>query len=256
MESFYTGLLGFLVGKGVSPADSKNIVEALQRYLGFEPPVGLTGYALTTMTKGKEYKTSVVVRGKTYDAKALEDIQKHQQIAVLSKTGACLDVAPVSTLWKLNIEEIATIKTIRDLIHRPKELILNPSFEDGLTGWYHSTILPEVVSTPVANVGGYALKFKAKTNIWIDQFFPIAIDPDWFTSLNFYILATVPGITTMKFFYYENDGTFHKQDFTVSTGGYELKTITKPSNPFFGCGFQRLGSYEGDCYLDTIFMVI
>lgn len=42
-EAFLAGLIGFLIGKGVAPQDAKAIVEGLRTYLGFEPPLGLTG---------------------------------------------------------------------------------------------------------------------------------------------------------------------------------------------------------------------
>ena len=95
MESFFAGLIGFLVGKGVAPADAQSIVKALETYLGFEPPVGLAGFALQNMVKGKKYKASVVVRGKTYDVHALDHISKYSQISVLGKKGAYLEVAPI-----------------------------------------------------------------------------------------------------------------------------------------------------------------
>ena len=115
MESFFAGLVGFLVGRGVAPSDAASIVKALERYLGFEPPVGLTGYVLSDMAVGEKKKTNVVVRGKTYGAHALEAILKYQQVAVLSKTGDYLDVAPSLTLWQ-NINELSLVDVITKVV--------------------------------------------------------------------------------------------------------------------------------------------
>ena len=45
------------------------------------------------MVAGKNYPSSVVVRGKSYTARALEDIQKWDTISVIGKTGEALEVA-------------------------------------------------------------------------------------------------------------------------------------------------------------------
>lgn len=94
MESFFAGLIGFLIGRGVAPGQATILVKTLERILGFEPPLGLTGYALKHMERGKKYKSSVVVRGKTYHAKPLQDVLKYEAISVLGKAGAFLQVAP------------------------------------------------------------------------------------------------------------------------------------------------------------------
>lgn len=93
MEAFLAGLIGFLIGKGMAPADAHAVAKALETYLGFEPPLGLKGYSLVEMTQGKHYKSAVVVRGKTYSVFALEDIAKYSEVSVLGRRGADLDVA-------------------------------------------------------------------------------------------------------------------------------------------------------------------
>ena len=93
MEAFFAGLIGFLIGRGVPREEANAVVEGLRTYLGFEPPLGLTGFALKDMEKGKDYKTSVVVRGKTYSAHALETINKYEPLSILGKTGDYLQVA-------------------------------------------------------------------------------------------------------------------------------------------------------------------
>jgi len=95
LEAFLAGLIGFLIGRGVAPKDAQAIVKALQQYLGFEPPLGLTGYALKTLEKGEESEAGVVVRGKTYPAKALEKIIKYHAVSVLGKHGSYLEIAPM-----------------------------------------------------------------------------------------------------------------------------------------------------------------
>ena len=116
-EAFFAGLIGFLIGKGVAPQDATSIVEGLRTYLGFEPPLGLTGYSLRDMEKGKRLKTCVVVRGKSYNAVALEDIVRHSTISVLGKKGAYLEVAP--TIESLNrivvIDELSLLKLIEKI---------------------------------------------------------------------------------------------------------------------------------------------
>ena len=119
-EAFLAGLIGFLIGRGVAPNDAKSIVEGLRTYLGFEPPVGLTGYALKDIPKGKTQKACVVVRGKTYDAVALEDIIKHSKISVLGKQGAYLQVAPTIESMKqidqiTKVAEVTVLKTLETI---------------------------------------------------------------------------------------------------------------------------------------------
>ena len=102
MECFLSGLIGYLIGAGVKPGEARVVVTALERYLGFEPPVGLTGYALKDMLAGKKYKTAVVVRGKTYSAQPLQDLSKYSQVSVLSRSGAYLQVASaITTIGKV-----------------------------------------------------------------------------------------------------------------------------------------------------------
>ena len=125
MEAFLAGLIGFLIGRGIPRKDAESIVKALRELLGFEPPVGLTGYSVKDMEKNGKYKASVVVRGKAYDAIALEDIKKHEAISVLSKTGAHLEVARVITI---NIMEIP--KSSSQVIYGLEEV---PSQEEETT---------------------------------------------------------------------------------------------------------------------------
>jgi len=95
LEALLAGIIGFLVGRGIAPKDAKAIVEALEKYLGYEPPLGLTGYSTKAMERGKRYKGAVVVRGKEYDAYALDDISLYTAISVLGKREGYLDVAPI-----------------------------------------------------------------------------------------------------------------------------------------------------------------
>ena len=131
MESFFAGLLGLLVGRGVSQEDAQVVVKVLQEYLGFEPPVGLTGFVLRDLEQGEKKKASVVVRGKTYPAHALEDLIKYDEVSVLSKTEEYLDVArtishiaDISLLKKVDeiglvalINRIALIDAINNIIN-------------------------------------------------------------------------------------------------------------------------------------------
>ena len=93
MECFLAGLIGFLIGRGIPRKDAESIVKALYELLGFEPPVGLTGFAIRDMEKGKEYKRGVVIRGKTYACIPLEKMVKYDAVAILGKTGDYLNVA-------------------------------------------------------------------------------------------------------------------------------------------------------------------
>ena len=134
MEAFFAGLIGFLIGKGVAPADAQSIVKALETYLGFEPPLGLTGYALMDMPQGEKKNTSVVIRGKTYNAIALNDISKHSQISVLGRKGAYLEVAPLFKTITI-VAELSS-KARAEIISLIKH-IGNFSFETGdLTSWH------------------------------------------------------------------------------------------------------------------------
>ena len=111
MEAFFAGLIGFLIGKGIPRKDAESIIKALRELLGYEPPLGLTGYALKQMQKNKKYKSSVVVRGKTYSAKALEDISKHDQVSILGKTGDYLGVArTIRLLGTVNLPFKSSLK--------------------------------------------------------------------------------------------------------------------------------------------------
>jgi len=117
MEAFFAGLIGFLIGRGLCPRDAKAIVKALQEYLGFEPPLGLTGYALRDMEKNKEYNSAVVVRGKTYDAKALDVIKRYSPVCVIGKHGNYLLIASIATF--LTIEKQFEFVTIKETYDEP-----------------------------------------------------------------------------------------------------------------------------------------
>jgi len=179
-EAFLAGLIGFLIGKGIPPRDAESVVEALRTYLGFEPPLGLTGYALEDIAAGEEKKASVVVRGKAYDVVALEAVAKHSAISILGKKDALLQVAPtIESLKKIDlvdlIAQIATVTTIQTIqnieniqtiqaINRIKyvdtggltlEHIKNGNFRTGdFTGW--KTQGPVTLVTDP--VHGYAAK--------------------------------------------------------------------------------------------------
>ena len=111
MESFFAGLLGLLVGKGVSQEDAQVVVKVLQEYLGFEPPVGLTGFVLCDLARGEKKKAGVVVRGKTYSAHALEDLIKYDEVSVLSKSEEYLDVARTIS----HIADISLLKKVDEI---------------------------------------------------------------------------------------------------------------------------------------------
>jgi len=111
LEAFLAGLIGFLIGRGIEPADAAAVVEALRTYLGYEPPLGLTGYALQDIQAGKEANAAVVVRGRAYDVVALNSILKQTQVSVLGKKGERLEVA--RTIESLNL--IETVNLIRNI---------------------------------------------------------------------------------------------------------------------------------------------
>ena len=116
-EAFLAGVIGFLVARGVPKEDALSIVKALETYLGYEPPLGLTGYSLMDISKGDKKNTCVVVRGKTYHAVALDNIIKHSTISVLGKRGAYLEVAPTIESFKLTklIEKVNQIDLVVEL---------------------------------------------------------------------------------------------------------------------------------------------
>ncbi|MDI6905661.1 MAG: hypothetical protein QMD13_09315 [Candidatus Bathyarchaeia archaeon] len=154
MESFLAGLIGFLVGRGVTPKDAESVVEALRAYLGFEPPVGLTGFVLSDMEKGERKKSNVVVRGKTYSAEALESLRKYDEVSILSKSGGCLqlartiahlsDVETIGLVDRLKlvdkidlIDVISTIKKVDVITEISKILRIGPDpnvYGDGSDG--------------------------------------------------------------------------------------------------------------------------
>lgn len=112
MESFFAGLLGVLVGKGISQEEASSIVKALRGYLGFEPPVGLKGFVLCDLATGQARKSAVVVRGKTYDAEALEDLTKYDEVSVLARSGEALQVARTIT----HMTDVETIDQITSIL--------------------------------------------------------------------------------------------------------------------------------------------
>ena len=116
MESFFSGLLGVLVGKGFSQQEASSIIKALRDYLGFEPPVGLKGFVLRDLAEGEKKKSAVVVRGKTYDADALEALTKYDEVSVLAKSGDYLQVARTIT-HMADVETIGQILNIMNLVN-------------------------------------------------------------------------------------------------------------------------------------------
>jgi len=168
-EAFLAGLIGFLIGRGIEPKDAAAVVESLRTYLGFEPPLGLTGYALEDVEAGKEANAAVVVRGRAYDIVALEQIPKHSQVSVLSKKGERLEVAPTieSLMLMKTIEAINLIKSIEEIkrIHVATVItnyVRNGDFEAGVFSPWMPIEMPELV-TDVVYEGKYSAKLVMPT---------------------------------------------------------------------------------------------
>ena len=157
LECFLAGLIGFLIGRGIPRKDAESIVKALYELLGFEPPVGLTGFAIRDMEKGKKYKSGVVVRGKTYPAIPLEKMVKYDAVSVLGKTGDYLNVArsiertlidtvdfelePTSPKKTLALDEWGRLILSQvDYAHFEEKLAWNPL---GGHFWHHFQFLPD-----------------------------------------------------------------------------------------------------------------
>jgi len=168
-EAFLAGLIGFLIGRGIEPKDATAVVEALRTYLGFEPPLGLTGYALQDIVAGQEANAAVVVRGRAYDVVALEQIPKHSQVSVLSKKGERLEVAPtieslmlIKTIQTINlIESIEEIKRIHVATTIPN-YIRNGDFEAGVFSPWITVETPLIV-TDVVYEGKYSARIEMPT---------------------------------------------------------------------------------------------
>ena len=281
MEAFFAGLIGFLVGKGVAPADAQSIAKALETYLGFEPPVGLTGFVLSDMTAGQRKKSNVVVRGKTYNAHALEALTKYDEVSVLAKSGDYLQVArtishmkDVGTLGCINlvkvleeltllkkIETVGTVEhatideitTIRDLIHRPFEVIVNSSFEEEFVGW-------KITGTVTRDVGfryGYSAKFSANKIGALLQKFSVPIGVDWFKSIYLMLLAQTADSDALMATFYYSDGETSSENLQVSEA---MSWERKPLSPTGGKYIEMfdIAHSDGivfDSYVDDVNVV-
>jgi len=153
------------------------------------------------------------------------------------------------------ISKIIEISTLRDLIHRPPELIVNSNAEEDFVGW-----TPEgdvTIDDTVAMYGNKSWKFPANKHGAILQFFPIPIGVDWFEDFFFYVRASVANVNCIRVTYWYSDGTHTDQDFMVSLPHtWEKKTLT----PEAGKKIQYIRivhfvDYAMDTWIDAIFMV-
>jgi len=170
-EAFLAGLIGFLIGRGVSPQDARAVVEALQTYIGFEPPLGLTGYALEDLAKGAKANAVVVVRGKAYDAIALDAVTKHSEVSVLGKKDGCLQIAPTISSLK-SIETVETVgKLSRGTAREGLGLLQIIDIDQTLTVGAGGVEKPNLHGV----IGGYACHELLDLNVFASQ--PLATDP-------------------------------------------------------------------------------
>lgn len=149
-EAFLAGLIGFLIGRGIEPKDATAIVEALRTYLGFEPPLGLAGYALQDIVAGQEANAAVVVRGRAYDVVALEQIPRHSQVSVLGRKGERLEVAPTIEALKITqtVQAVNIIKAVESYGFSMKEAnyIMNGQFATGDLSWWQTSQYVKLVT--------------------------------------------------------------------------------------------------------------
>ena len=156
------------------------------------------------------------------------------------------------------ISKIGEVTNIRGLMHRPKEVIINSSWEEDFVGWFFG--YPELFKIVQGSyVGTKACKIiHADYAHSISQTFPIPICTDWFEKLLFeqLVLLADTGVTVV--FYY-TEGAPDEWDFPqTSEGTWKLQTLTSPKNGkyVYRIAFFHNGDNDSDYTIDNIFMVL
>jgi len=118
-------------------------------------------------------------------------------------------IKKVEELTKLG--ELGVIQRIRDVTLPIQALIINPSFEQDLTGWFALNpdflALDEEVAYP-SPYYGKSLKFIKGVRVpVIGQKLPLAIDPAWFKQFYFWLRGdrAATGCFSVSLRYYDDD---------------------------------------------------
>ena len=144
------------------------------------------------------------------------------------------------------ITKIGEITTIRDLMHRPKEYIINPHFMQGFTSW---------VKTGTVTLIDRTVKFDDLTLGDLSQYFPVPLKVDLFETMFFYLQSIYSDVDVLDVIYLYTDGTDSTDTFQVSSPLAEKKTLT----PTAGKKIQKISFHHGalgrECYIWRIYTV-
>ncbi|NVM23124.1 MAG: hypothetical protein HWN68_15240 [Desulfobacterales bacterium] len=143
------------------------------------------------------------------------------------------------------------ITTIRDVIHRPLELIVNSTFEQDFVGWIALVVS---IDTDYYHSCCKSCKFEAYGVLY--QTFPVPIGVDWFTALYCWLRANAIG-KGLRVIYHYSDGTQTSEDITVTTADtWQLKTLSPtPGKHMRGITFDNPDALGYLVWLDDIYPI-
>jgi hypothetical protein len=143
------------------------------------------------------------------------------------------------------------LQAIRDISWGPQSLIQNPFFTQGFTGWQ------TVGTVSIDNIVTRTLCPTCKMAVGgaIQQVFPIALNPSWWTTLYLWTYTDTAGDILSIYFYYTDGGT-SQQNYTLSAAStwYQV-TLTPTSGKIIArITFQNTSS-SGNVWIDEITVV-
>jgi len=129
------------------------------------------------------------------------------------------------------LEELGVIQRIRDVTVPIQALMVNPSFEQDLTGWFvlnpEFLAIDEEIAYP-SPYYGKSLKFiKGAKMPVIGQKLPLSIDPGWFKEFYFWLRGDLAATACFRVDLRYIDGDYERLDFDIEVAErWERKVIT------------------------------
>lgn len=224
------------------------------------PKYGDTRYGMCNITYAGDYfdAISVGTAQPLNVVSLIEEITKVLEVTLVKEISKILEVTLVKVIEKIElIEKIEEITTIRDLTHKPKEFIVNSSWEEDFVGWFVG--YPSLFQIVTGHyVGTKACKIIHESYMHgINQTFPIPISTDWFEQLVFWQRVSIADTGVTVKWYYTDGTTASMWTKTQPSTQWTRQTITSPKNGkhVYRIEFVHLGDNNSDYTIDELYMV-
>lgn len=150
--------------------------------------------------------------------------------------------------------DVRKIIEIRDVVLPQPSFILNPFFDQGLAGWndtYDNVSVRSDGGSPKTMMAW----FPDLQLAMLDQKFGINLGVDWMTEFYLWIYSTFTGSILLQVKYDYSDGTTSFDDLTISSSGWNKKTLTPTAGKYIDqITFRHLAVHR-ECGISYICMV-